>query len=86
MPVLFPTPDEYAVMSRDQRNGVVMAVTRFLRAIERHDLVPLLPTAVQPRYVDPSDAEWADAVQAQARRLLDAMPADPQAAEHRAAL
>ena len=76
-----PTPDEYARMSWYAR----LRLNRAARPEpERKPIVVLHPKPPRPTPTeDLIDAEWAERECAEARRMLAALPADPDAAEHR---
>ena len=73
MPIMIPTPEELQRMSWHQRQAAMRSGTT---AVE--DL--------RAAYADHAAADFGAYIRAQATALLAAMPADPDAAAHRAAL
>lgn len=82
MPTVIPTPDEIARMSWRQREGARLRANAALQALREAELDAV---ASLDHLWDATReaAEWALAVRAEARRLLDATEPDPNAATHR---
>jgi hypothetical protein len=73
MPTMILTPEEFARLPWYARQKAVNAHIREQR--RKYDAPP-----------QQSALEWAEAVREEARALHAAMPADPEASEHRAAV
>lgn len=80
MPVILPSPEELERMDWREREKAMNRARRTMQALREAET-----QAGQrlERLWDEAASDWAEATRAEARRLLDVLPPDPLASEHR---